>query len=85
VLPGSVLVPLPAFLLIKETYNRLQVDEMPTNHDQAPCPPTNHINEGYQSDKVDEATSNQTASAPDTPTNDIKEGNQKATVETSVI
>jgi hypothetical protein len=30
VLPASVLVPLPAFLLIKENYNRLRVDETPT-------------------------------------------------------
>jgi hypothetical protein len=40
VLPASVLVPLPAFLLIKENYNRLQVDEMSTNHNEA-TPPTN--------------------------------------------
>jgi hypothetical protein len=40
VLPASVLVPLPAFLLIQENYNRLQVDEMTTNHNEA-APPTN--------------------------------------------
>jgi hypothetical protein len=40
VLPASVLVPLPAFLLIQENYNRLQVDEMSTNHNEA-APPTN--------------------------------------------
>ncbi len=39
-LPASVLVPLPAFLLIQENYNRLQVDEMSTNHNEA-APPTN--------------------------------------------
>ncbi len=50
VLPASVLVPLPAFLLIQENYNRLQVDEMSTNHNDAAqttnrneaTPPTNH-------------------------------------------
>ncbi len=40
-LPASVLVPLPAFLLIQENYKRLQVDEMSTNHNEA-APPTNH-------------------------------------------
>lgn len=43
VLPASVLVPLPAFLLIQENYNRLRVDETPANRSPPAQAPSNEI------------------------------------------
>ena len=61
-LPASVLVPLPAFLLIQENYNRLQVDETPANHVAEPTAnheaekPANHKEHpANQEAKVDQA------------------------------
>ncbi len=67
VLPASVLVPLPAFLLIQENYNRLQVDEMSTNHNEA-APPTNR-NETTPPTNHNEAAppTNGKAPFPDSP------------------
>jgi hypothetical protein len=71
VLPASVLVPLPAFLLIHENYNRLQVDEMSTNHNAA-APPTNR-NEVTPPTNRNEATpaANDKAPFSDSPTKHV--------------